>query len=111
MVPRVGDAVARGLAERIVALNGADPGLRVEALSDSAFAASLRAGAARGYIVALSLYRDDSCTGDLPLPSGASIRPLIDTRARAIVRRGSPALTVDWDGTPRLAPAGPAGTP
>jgi hypothetical protein len=111
VVHRAEDAVARGLAERIVALNGSDPGLRVEALSDSAFAASLRAGAARGYIVALSLYRDDSCTGDLVLPPAASIRPLIDTRARAIVRRGSPALTVDWDGTPRLAPAGPVGTP
>ena len=110
VVHRAGDAAARGLAERIVALNGADPGLRVEALSDSAFAASLRAGAARGYIVALSLYPDNSCTGGVALPPGASIRPLIDTRARAIVRRGSPPLTVDWDGTPRLAP-GPSGAP
>jgi hypothetical protein len=111
VVHRAGDAVARGLAERIVALNGADPRLRVEALSDSAFTASLRAGTARGYIVALSLYRDDSCTGVVALPPAASIRPLIDTRARAIVRRGSPALTIDWDGTLRLAPANPPGAP
>jgi hypothetical protein len=112
VVHRGSDAAARGLAERIVALNGADPQLRVEALSDSAFAASLRAGAARAYIVSLSLHPDDSCAGGLALPPGASIRPLIDTRARAIVRHGSPPLTVDWDGTLRLAaPARPPGPP
>jgi hypothetical protein len=33
--------------------------------------------------------------------------PLIDTRASVILRRGSPDLTVDWDGTIRLVnPAG-----
>jgi hypothetical protein len=30
------------------------------------------------------------------------VEPLIDTRATAIVRRGSPGLRVDWDGTPRV---------
>jgi hypothetical protein len=36
-------------------------------------------------------------------PVGARIQPLIDTRAYAIVRKGSPPLTVEWDGTVRVA--------
>jgi hypothetical protein len=97
------DVVARGLAERIVALNGNDPELRVEALPDSAFAASLRAGRERAYILALPLSLEGICSTGLPFPQQALVHPLIDTRARAIVRRGSPELTVEWDGTLRLA--------
>jgi hypothetical protein len=97
------DVVARGLAERIVALNGDDPELRVEALPDSAFAASLRAGRERAYILALPISLEDICSTGLPFPEQALVHPLIDTRARAIVRRGSPELTVEWDGTLRLA--------
>jgi hypothetical protein len=97
------DPVARALAERIVALSGSDPDLRVEPLGDSAFAASLRAGTRRGYLVAIPSDTEDLCFSGLRLPTNASMYPLIDTRARAIVRKGSPPLTVDWDGTPRLA--------
>jgi hypothetical protein len=97
------DVVARGLAERLVALNGNDPELRVEALPDSAFTASLRAGRERAYILALPISLEDICSTALPFSQQALVHPLIDTRARAIVRRGSPALTVEWDGTLRLA--------
>src|SRR6266566_1170264 len=42
---------------------------------------------------------------DLPawVPRG-SITPLIDTRTHALVRRGLPRLSVDWDGAVRLVP-------
>jgi hypothetical protein len=103
VVYQANDVVARGLAERIVALNAADPELRVEALADSAFAASLRAGRERAYILAVPRSTEDFCSTGLPFPTHALVHPLIDTRARAIVRKGSPALTTDWDGTLRLA--------
>ena len=38
----------------------------------------------------------------------ASVLPLIDTRPHAVLRRGSPALAVEWDGAVR--PAEPADT-
>jgi hypothetical protein len=96
------DPVARGLAERIVALSGGRSDLRVEALTETAFADALRSGTRLAYIVGRPS-GDDLCIDGVLLPPHASIRPLIETRARAIVRRGSPELTVDWDGTPRLA--------
>jgi hypothetical protein len=36
------------------------------------------------------------------LPPGVRSLPLIDTRAYAIVRKGVPPLTVEWDGTLRV---------
>ncbi|HZI76850.1 MAG TPA: hypothetical protein VFD73_23020 [Gemmatimonadales bacterium] len=98
-----GDSVARGLAERIVALDSQDPDLRAVGLPDSLLDVSLRTGSHRGYIVALSSAAENICSSGIPIPAGASIHPLIETRAHAIVRRGSPELTVDWDGIPRLA--------
>jgi hypothetical protein len=97
------DPVARGLAERILALSGSDAELRIIPLADSAMAASLRAGTEQGYILALSSNPEDFCSFGPPIPAHAVIHSLIETRAHAIVRRGSPELTVDWDGTPRLA--------
>jgi hypothetical protein len=106
-LPRVvylaGDPVARGLAERIVGLSGSDSDLRAVPLADSALAASLRSGRERGYILALSPNPQDFCSFGLPIPADASVYSLIETRARAIMRRGSPELTSDWDGTLRLA--------
>lgn len=106
-VPRIvylaGDSVARGLAERIVALDSQDPDLRAVGLPDSRLDEALRTGSDRGYIVALSSSAENICSSAIPIPAGASIHPLIETRAHAIVRRGSPELTVDWDGVPRLA--------
>jgi hypothetical protein len=42
------------------------------------------------------------CRDSLDWPPGALVTPLIDVRARAIVRRGSPPLWVDWLGTVRI---------
>jgi hypothetical protein len=97
-----GDEVARGLAERIVALARVGVELRTAALKEADFAASLRSGGERGYIVALPRQALAPCRESAALPPGALIQPLIDTRAHAIVRRGAPPLTVEWDGTIRV---------
>ena len=36
-------------------------------------------------------------------PGGVAVRPLVDTRASAVVRRGLPPLAVEWDGIVRPA--------
>ena len=99
-----GDEVARGLAERIVALAGPGTGLRAAALEPAEFARLLRAGSDRAYVVALQRHTLAPCRESAGWPGAARIQPLIDTRAHAIVRRGAPPLTVDWDGTVRVAP-------
>ena len=99
-----GDDVARGLAERIVALAGSEASLRAAGLAPAEFAAALRDRTERAYVVAAPRASLAPCRDASAWPSGASIQPLIDTRARAIVRQGSPALTVDWDGTVRVLP-------
>jgi hypothetical protein len=91
--------VARGLAERIVALAS---GLRTAALEPAEFAASVTNGLDRAYVMALPRQTLTPCRDSAGWPGGATIQPLIDTRAHAIVRRGSPPLTVDWDGTVRV---------
>ena len=98
-----GDEVARGLAERIVALAGAGTGMRTAALEPPEFETLLRAGSERAYVVALPSHMLASCPS-ADWPPRARIQPLIDTRAHAIVRKGAPPLTVDWDGTVRVAP-------
>lgn len=97
-----GDDVARGLAERIVALASAGAGLRTAALQPAEFATSLKSGLDRAYVMALPRQTLVPCRDSAGWPRGATIQPLIDTRAHAIVRRGAGPLTVDWDGTVRL---------
>jgi hypothetical protein len=92
------DKVAQALAERIVALSG-DTRLRASGLDEVGFATTLREGTERGYIVYLPRNVAAPCHESATLPAGGWLEPLIDTRARAIVHRGSPPLTVDWDGT------------
>jgi hypothetical protein len=97
-----GDDVARGLAERIVALASAGAGLRTAVLQPAEFAASLKGGLDRAYVMALSRQTLTPCLDSDGWPRGATIQPLIDTRAHAIVRRGTRPFTVDWDGIVRL---------
>ena len=97
-----GDEVARALAERAVALAEAGTGLRSVGLPASEFATVLRKGSERGYIVALPRQTLAPCRETAALPRPARIQPLIDTRAHAIVRKGAPPLTVEWDGTVRV---------
>ena len=99
-----GDAVARGLAERLVALAGSGSSLRAAALEPAELTAALRDRTERAYVIAVPRASLAPCRAGSAWPVGASIQPLIDTRATAIVRRGSPPLTVDWDGTVRALP-------
>jgi hypothetical protein len=100
-----GDAVARQLAERLVVLNGSNPELSAVGLDPTRFAAALEQLRDRAYIVALPVQPAAPCREAETLTSRYRIDPLVDTRNHAIVRRGSPALTVDWDGTVRVAPS------
>jgi hypothetical protein len=97
-----GDEVARGLAERIVALAGSGTGLRAAALEPADFARGLRTGSDPAYVVALPRHTLAPCRESAAWPAGARIQPLIDTRAYAIVRKGAPPLSVEWDGTVRV---------
>lgn len=101
VVYSLGDAVARALAERIVALASGGVQLSAAGLEAAEFDAALRSGSERGYILALPRRSLAPCRDSAALPHGASIRPLIDARADAIVRRGTRELTVEWDGTVR----------
>lgn len=98
------DKVARGLAERIVALTKDSVPLRTAGLDPAEFAVALRDQHERGYVLALPRQVPAPCHELAALPVGAWIQPLIDTRAHAIVRKGAPPLTVDWDGTVRVSP-------
>lgn len=98
------DPVARDLAARLAALGTA--GARaILPLDQDALVASLRAGREVAYVLALP--RTLAPCEELPLPEGAALLPLVDTRAHALVRAGAPPLTVDWDGTLRLLPETP----
>ncbi len=97
------DEVARGLAERIVALTRDTVPLRSAGLDPAEFAAAVRNQRDRGYVLGLSRQVAAPCHELAALPVGAGLQPLIDTRAYAIVRKGSPPLTVEWDGTVRVA--------
>ena len=87
------DAVARDLAERLVAIDGT---VTAAALPSDSFAMALADGAHAVYLVALPIATDegDWC-GPLPeLPAGALVVPLVETRAHAIVRAGTPPLVL-----------------
>ncbi len=98
------DKVARGLAERIVALTRDTVQLRSAGLDPAEFAAAVRDQHDRGYVLGLPRQVPAPCHELAALPVGAWILPLIDTRAHAIVRRGASPLTVEWDGTVRVLP-------
>lgn len=105
-----GDAAARGLAERLVALGliGADG--RASGVAGEEFDQRFGAGGA-AYLLALPREALAPCRAVTGLAArapwlsadpGRYITPLVETREHAIVRRGGSAFTVDWDGTLRL---------
>ena len=103
-IPRItyreADPVAAAIAARLVGLADS-PVLRAAGVSDSEFEAAFRTGSSLAYVMALPRRVAAPCYRSRQLPPGVRIQPLIDTRARAIVRRGAPPLTVDWDGSVR----------
>jgi hypothetical protein len=105
-----GDAAARGLAERLVALGLMGPGGRASGVVAADFEVHVAAGGA-SYLVPLPREALAPCRAVTDLAARAPwltsdpsrhIAALVETRRRAIVRRGGSAFTVDWDGTLRL---------
>jgi hypothetical protein len=91
-----GDPVARALAERIVAMAG--PGTVARGVPDGELSAALARGAGHAYVVPLPRLALLPCWEVAAWPAGATALPLIDTRSTALVREGTPPLTVDHDG-------------
>ena len=127
-----GDRAARDLAERLVALGrGSSPAAtafldalapdrprrafqRATGLRGAALALARRQGADAGYVVAVDNQPIDACRDLQVLMEGSrwldpvTVVPLIDTRVRAIVRRGRSGVTTEWDGG--IVIAGVSGT-
>ena len=97
-----GDPTARDLAGRIAALGGGV----AAGLAPADFAAALNGGTAAGYVLALPRTVPEPCRAarDLLPPWPVSVAPLVESRARAVLRRGVARWVVDWDGTVHLAP-------
>lgn len=108
MAYRNGDPVARDLAHRLVALAGT-PATAIP-LSPEALETDLRMGGSSAYVLELPRVVLDDCLATQRLVHGVpwldprAVLPLLDVRERVILRRGAPAVTLDWDGTLRIAP-------
>jgi hypothetical protein len=101
------DRSAADLAARLVGLGALGRGAVAAGVPATAFESALRAGSDAAYVVELRRRIYDVCRAALELPpwiSAATIAPLLDVRSHAVVRRGRPRMTLDWDGTLRLSP-------
>jgi hypothetical protein len=116
------DAAARDLAERLVGLlRVSGPAAtafldallpdrarrtyqRATGLSGPALAQARRLGADAGYVLSVDSRPLDPCRDLQVLMEGArwldpgTIVPLVETRLRAVVRRGRSGVTTEWDG-------------
>jgi hypothetical protein len=116
------DSAARDLAERFVGLaNASSPGTtailealfpdrsgrssqRAAGLTGEALALARRRGVDAGFIVAFDRRPLDPCRELQSVVEGApwldpeTVVPLVDTRLRAIVRRGRSGMDAEWDG-------------
>jgi hypothetical protein len=95
------DSVARDLAERIVALAGGN--VTARGLAADSIGVALRLETERGYVLALPRQALVPCRESAAWPPGAAVVPLVDARAYALLRRGAPALVVEWDAAVRPA--------
>jgi len=124
--------VARALAERIVALTSARSAesqqildvlipkprpqkLQMVSLPGAVFPSALTRGDDAGYVVALD--RANGC-GELrllrqqaPWLTGEQLVPLVDTRPRALLRKGRSHVTMEWNGGLLLGGPLPGGSP
>jgi extracellular solute-binding protein (family 5) len=109
------DATARSIAERLVALEGAQAGTtaRAAALGPAELMGALAAGQPGGggwqFVIPFPQVVLEPCRAVHGLVARApwltlasQIVPLIETRRRVVWRRGAAAFTVDWDGTLRV---------
>jgi len=109
IVYRSDDPIARGIAERIVAV-----GRRATAapLGAAEFNRVLRAGNELAYVIALSRTSIAPCFDLAALHSSApwlgagpiadALVPLVETRDKAVVKHDRVSASVDWDGTLRM---------
>jgi hypothetical protein len=98
------DSVARDLAERIVALAGGN--VTARGLAADSFGIALRLETERGYVLGLPRQALVPCRESAAWPPRATVVPLVDVRPYALLRRGAPALAVEWDAAVRPAEAG-----
>jgi hypothetical protein len=122
IVYRSDDPVAAALAQRLVALaeSGGLPQIAAvgerpiaTGLDGGRFARALASGRYLGFIVALPRIVLDRCAmiaqirQMIPWTTPAELQrvlvPLIETRGRIIIRRGTGTVLADWDGMPLLS--------
>jgi pyrimidine deaminase RibD-like protein len=96
-----GDTIAAALAARLVALSD-EPGLTIRGVRAAAIDSAL-ARDARGAVLPIPKRTLEPCRELGRWPPASRIVPLIESRASAVVRRGVPALSVEYDGTLRPA--------
>jgi len=104
------EAIARALAERLVAVLGTRA--MATGLAPNAFASALRGGGDLAYIFPVARQSRDRCH-DVPellgsaswLGTPGAITPLIDTRLRAVVRRDRLNVALTWDSALTILPA------
>lgn len=109
------DATARSIAERLVALEGSQTGTtaRAAGLGPAELTGALAAGQIGGggwqFVIPFPQLALEPCRAVHELVARApwltlvtQIAPLIDTRRRAVWRRGAAAFTAEWDGTLRV---------
>lgn len=95
------DGAARDLAERLVGLARYQ---RATGLAGEALALARRGGGDAAYVMSFDSHPFDPCSELQVVVEGApwldpeTIVPLVDTRLRAIVRRGYSGVVSDWDG-------------
>jgi len=106
------DAVARALAERLVAIIG--DRATAAGLAPNAFASALTSGAEQAYVFPLPRATRDRCRSIAELFRNtpwlgvqSAIVPLIDTRLRAVVRRDRLSLRFTWDSSVAIVAARP----
>jgi hypothetical protein len=106
------EPVAKALAERLVALAGT--GVTVSGLTPNAFKSALQAGNELAYVLPLERSTHDRCRSVEGLLSDAawlgttgSIIPLVETRRRAVARRGRLNLVFTRDSSITIIPTSP----
>jgi hypothetical protein len=116
---RAGDAIAKELAERIVALassperpdwipgtlaGGSRPSLRVVAFAPDSFDDAIASGRVIAAVVAYPREQPTGCAfAPHRMPNAAEI-PLVDSRAHVIVRRRGISFSIEGDGSIRFLP-------
>jgi hypothetical protein len=99
-----GDRAGRELAERMVALAGAE--FTLVAMSVAGIGRSLLNDPEAAYVLPFPILPETSCPQGIALPDYFKFEPLVDTRPHLILRKDAARVTLDADGAARLLPPG-----